>query len=163
MANLVQNANQFAMTAMLGALTRDPQPATYPCMIDPAYAASTVITAATAVKLVSAVGPQIIVQPCIGNTDGPVFGVIIYNPQKARYVAGEFCEIAAAGDVILLKSSAAINRGAQVSCVNPTVYTNDPQVTTDVTATHYIVGTALATVGAANLLVPILVAPALLP
>lgn len=159
MSNLVQNANQFAMTAMLGSLTRDPQPATFPVMINPAYAGSTLITTATAVKLVAAVGPQIIVEPCTSVTDGPVYGVILYNPQKARYLAGDFAECAAAGNVILLKSSAAINRGDQVSNVNPTVYTNDPLVTTDTTSTHQIVGVALATVAAANLLVPIHVRP----
>lgn len=159
MSNLVQNQNQFAQTAMLGALTRDPQPATFPCMIDPAYVASTVITNATAVKLVAAVGPQIIVTPCTSVTDGPVFGIIIFNPQKNRYLAGDFCEVASAGNVILLKSSAAINRGDSVSNVNPTVYTNDPQVTTDATSTHQIVGVALGQVAAANLLIPVRIVP----
>lgn len=160
MSNLALNQNQLFQTPMLGQVTLDQQPNTISCQINPSTAA-TVITAACAVKLVSVSGPQVIVDLCTSAADGPVFGVINYNMRKNSYVGGDMVEVSGRGNVVMLKSAGAINRGDRVATTNPTVATNDPTVATDTTAADYITGVALGTASGAAQLIKIQISPAL--
>lgn len=158
MSNLVQNQNQTFQTPMLGMVTMDPQPQAFPAQIDPASTA-TVIVAGCAVKLIDAAGPNIIVDVTASATDGPIFGVIPYNKRKNIYAAGDSVEVVGQGGVVMLKSSAAIAGGANVTPTNPSVSTNDPMVAVTTTAGDYILGRALGKVGAANLLLKVKINP----
>lgn len=158
MANLTQNQNQTFQTAMLAQTTMDPQPDTVPAQIKPTSTAA-VICAGQAVKLVAAVGPNIIVDVCTGPTDGPVFGVIPYNQKKNTYVAGDTVEVVCGGGILMLKSSAAINRGDKVAVTTNVVSTNDPTVATDAVSAHYITGIALGQCAAADALIKIKISP----
>lgn len=164
MSNLSLNQNQFTQSPTIGMLTFDPQPDTLPAQLNPSStqpAASFVSGAA--VKLVAWAGTgQIIVDTTSSASDGPVFGVIEFSKQKNTYVPGDQINVAARGNTIHLKSSAAIVRGTNVSVTNPAVGTNDPTVATDTTQGDYILGVALGQVGAANQLIKIQVSPGLL-
>ena len=159
MSNLSQNQNQLAQTPMLGQLTNDPQPSTFACQIDPASVAA-VICAGQSVKLVDKAGPQIMVDVCASTSDGPVFGVIIYNMRKNQYVAGDTVEVLGSGGVILLASSAAIARGANVAITNNTVTTNDPTIASDATSNDYVTGITMGKASAAGQLIKVRVQPA---
>lgn len=110
--SLVQNQNQFAQTALLGQVTMAPSPAVIPVKIDPASVA-TKLQAGQGVKLVNTAGPEIIVDQADDSTT-ECFGVIIYNPRKNLYSAGDTVEVALTGSVVYLEASAAIARGAKV-------------------------------------------------
>jgi len=158
MSNISQNQNSFAQTPMLGQLTNDPQPQTFACQIDPASVAA-VINVGQAVKLKDIAGPQIMVDVCTGPTDGPVLGVIAYNMRKNSYVPGDTVEVVGPGGVLVLASSAAFARGAQLAITPNTVTTNDPTVANDVTAGHFIAGIALGKATAAGQLVKVKINP----
>lgn len=121
--SLVQNQNQFAQTALLGQVTLAPSPAIIPVKI---YIGSvaTKLQAGQAVKLVDQAGPEIQVDEVDNDSTLP-FGVIIYNPRKNTYAAGDTVEIALAGSVVYMETSAAIARGAKVQLdpTGPTVST----------------------------------------
>jgi hypothetical protein len=158
MANISQNQNQFIQTPMLAQLTNDPQPSTFACQIDPASAV-TVINAGQAVKLKDIAGPQIMVDICTGPTDGPVFGVIAYNLRKNSYVPGDVVEVVGADGILVLASSAAIARGAQVAITPNTLVTNDPTIATNVVAGQFIAGIALGKASAAGQLIKVKIKP----
>lgn len=158
MSNLALNQNQTFQSPMLGMVTMDPQPNTIPAQIYPSSTA-TVIVAGCAVKLVDNVGPNIQVDVTTSASDGPVYGVIPYNMRKNSYVAGDPCEVVGRNGILMLKSSAAIQRGVAVSATNPSVATNDPTVASDFTIGSYILGVALGRVSAANLLLKVQVSP----
>lgn len=115
--SLTQNQNQFAQTALLGQVTMAPNPSIIPVKI---YIGSvaTKLQAGQAVKLVDQAGPEIQVDEVDDDSTLP-FGVIIYNPRKNTYAAGDTLEIALAGSVVYLETSAAIARGAKVM-IDPT-------------------------------------------
>jgi hypothetical protein len=156
MAQLVQNQNQFAQTGMIGQVSQLPNPNVIPAQILPASPA-TVITAGTAVKLVTGAGTQIQVEICTAVTDGPVFGFICFNMRKNTYSPGETVEIACVNSIMLMKASAAIARGANVAATPPSVG-NDPLVTTAV-ATNFVAGQALDRATAASQLIRVMVNP----
>ena len=101
------------------------------------------------------------VDVCSAVTDGPVFGVIAFNAQKNSWSPGDRVEVACDLNVVYLKSSAAITRGARVAVTNATVATDDPTVAADVTAGHYTLGVAETQVTGSGKLVKIKVKPAL--
>lgn len=158
MSNLVQNQNQTFQTPMLGMVTMDPQPDTVPAQI---YGSSTaIIVAGVAVKLVTTqAGPNIIVDATTSASDGPIFGVIPYNARKNSYAAFDSVEVVGRGGILMLKTSAAVQRGRAVSCTNPLVATNDPTVASDFTVNNYILGTSLGYAAAANALIKVQVQP----
>lgn len=153
--SLVQNQNQFAQTALLGQVTLAPSPAIIPVKI---YIGSvaTKLQAGQAVKIVNQAGPEIQVDE-VDNDSTEAFGVIIYNPRKNTYVAGDTVELACSGSVITLQSSAAIARGANVSQTAASAG-NDPLITTSV-ATNFVLGQALEKAAGANALIRVLVNP----
>lgn len=158
MSNLVQNQNQTFQTPMLAMVTMDPQPQTFPAQIDPASTA--IITAGVAVKLVSKAGtPNIVVDATTSSSDGPIFGVIPFNKRQNTYAAGDTVEVVGQGGVLMLKSSAAIVRGTNVTPTNPAVTTNDPMVATTTTAGDYILGVALGQAAGANELIKVRINP----
>lgn len=160
MAKLAQNQNQFQQTAMLGQVTMDPQPNTVPAQILPTTAAvAGTIVAGTAVKLVGGAGPQIIVDVCTGPTDGPVYGFIAYDPRKNSYVGGDIISVVGRDGVMMMKSGAAITRGARVSATPAADLVTDPTVSTDVTATHFQAATALGQAAGAGELIKVQVLP----
>jgi hypothetical protein len=152
MSNLSLNQNQFNQTAVIGQVAFQPNVDTETCQINPSTSAA-VIVAGCAVKLVSVTGPQLIVDATTSASDGPVYGVIAYNMRKNSYVGGDQVEVACDGNVVFLKSSAAITRGTRVSVTNPTISTNDPTVATDTTALDYTLGVAVGYATAAGQIV----------
>ena len=152
MSHLSLNQNAFTQGAVIGMLTLDPQPGTVPAQLNPSTTAATgTVTAGCAVKLVSFVGPQIIVDVTTSPSDGPVYGVIEFTKQKNTYVAGDQVNIATKGNIIHLASSAAVTRGQRVSVTNPSVSTNDPTVAADTTSGDYTLGYAVGQNSAAGL------------
>lgn len=156
MAQLALNQNQFAQVPIIGQVTQLPNANVIPAQILPASPA-TVITAGTAVKLVTGAGAQIQVEICTSVTDGPVFGFICYNMRKNTYAPGDTVEIACVNSIMLMKASAAIARGANVSATPPGA-TDDPVVTTSV-ATNFVAGQALDRATAASQLIRVMVNP----
>ncbi len=160
MSNLVQNQNQTFQTGILGQVTSDPQPRTFPCQIDPASTQPpAAMVAGAAVKLVSKAGPNIVVDVITDPTDGPVFGFICFNQRKNRYAAGDVTEIVGEGGVLLLKTSGAVTRGDWLGATNPTVSTNDPTVATDTTVGQFVGGQALGQDGTGGTLIKVIVRP----
>lgn len=158
MAQLALNQNALNMTPMLGAISRDRSPATFPCRINPSSTAP-FICAGCVVKLIDGTGPDILVDVCSANTDGPCYGVIVANPKKNIYAPGDMCEVVGEGGVIFLETGAAIARALDVSSTPPSATTNDPIIASDVTATHFTIGKTLAKLTAAGL-VPVVIKPA---
>lgn len=157
MAQLVQNQNQFAQTAMLAQVSQIPNPNVFEAQIL-ITSVATNIAAGDAVKLVTGAGTQIQVDKCTSVTDGPVFGFIAFNLRKnSGILPGDTVEIAGVNTVITLKASAAIARGANVSAT-PGDATNDALVTTSV-ATNFVAGQALDRATAASQLIRVLVNP----
>lgn len=162
MSHLSLNQNQFAQTPVIGQVALQPNVDTETCQINIASAAlAGTIVAGTAVKLIDSAGPEIVVDVCSAVTDGPVFGVIAFNAQKNSWSPGDRVEVACDLNVVYLKSSAAITRGARVAVTNATVATDDPTVAADVTAGHYTLGVAETQVTGSGKLVKIKVKPAL--
>ena len=160
MAKLAQNQNQFTQSAMLGQVTMDQQPNTFPAQLNPSTAAAAgTIVAGTAVKLIAGAGPQIIVDVSSGPTDGPVIGVIVYDPRKNSYVGGDIVSVASSEDIVMLESSAAINRGARVAATPAADTSSDPTVATDNTTGHYQLGVALGQASGAGQLIKIQIKP----
>lgn len=117
-----QNSNQFAQTPVLGQVDMTVNPNIKSAKIDPA-STSTKLQAGQFVKLVDVAGTEIIVDECA--VTAKAYGVIIYNPRKNIYAAGDTVEIACEGSVVYLEASAAIARGAKVqnTPAGPTVQT----------------------------------------
>ena len=155
---LTQNTNQFKQTPFLGQLTRDPQPNTLPVRINPvttfAYGA---VAAPLKAYGVSADG-EIMVDFSTGPNDGPIVGVIAYDPQLNTYAAGARCRMAGPGNILFLKAGSAIVSWTNVSTTAATS-TSDAQVATDTTGGHYITGQALTGAAAANGLLAVKIAP----
>jgi hypothetical protein len=151
------NQNQFTQAPVIGQVAFQPNVDTETCQINPNTAA-TYIQAGCAVKLIANAGPEIVVDVTSGPSDGPVYGVIAYNPRINKYGASDRVEIASTSNIIYLKSSAAINRGNRVSVTNPTTSTNDATVASDATAGDSTIGFALTQVSGANQLVKVKIA-----
>jgi hypothetical protein len=159
MTQLSQNQNQFSQTALIGMAAEQPID-TVTCQINPNTVAA-YITAGCAVKLIANVGPEKVVDVTTSASDGPVFGIIAYNPRSNVYSAASHCEVHTDLNVVYLKSSAAINRGARVSVTNPIATGNDPTCATDVAAGDYTVGVAETQCAAALQLVRVRIKPCL--
>ena len=158
MAYLTQNQNQTFMAPIIGMVDLAVPPNTKTVLLDPA-STNVYVQAGSPVKLVAkATKGQIVVDVCTGPTDGPVFGIVLYNPRKNTYAAGDLMEVGCSGTVVFLESSTAVNRGAHV---NSTAATSsaDPLVTTVANNTDYQVGIALDQTAAANDLIRIEVRP----
>jgi hypothetical protein len=158
MAYLTQNQNQTFMAPIIGMVDLAVPPNTKTVLLDPA-STNVYVQAGSPVKLVAkATKGQIVVDVCTGPTDGPVFGIVLYNPRKNTYAAGDLMEVGCSGTVVFLESSTAVNRGTHV---NSTAATSsaDPLVTTVANNTDYQVGIALDQTAAANDLIRIEVRP----
>lgn len=156
MAKLALNQNQFAQGPILGQVSMLPNVNIVPARINPS--STVVITAGSPVKLIAGTSNEILIDGCADQTEGPVFGVVVYNMRKNTYAANDAVEVACAGSYVLLKSAGALARGTSVSSTAATV-SADPLVNNDATSGHYLVGTVIDTATAANQLVRILIAP----
>jgi hypothetical protein len=154
MSNLALNQNQFTQTPVIGQVARQPGIDTETCQINPNTTAA-VIAVGCSVKLIANTGSQIIVDVCSSPSDGPVYGVISYNLRGNTYSAGSQVEVAGIGNIIQLKTSAAVNRGQRVAVTNPSTSTNDATVAADTTAGDYTIGTALTQASGANQLISV--------
>lgn len=159
MTQLSQNQYQFSQTALIGMVAEQPID-TVTCQINPNTTAAYIV-AGCAVKLIANTGPEKVVDVTTSAADGPVYGIIAYNMRQNVWTAGAHVEVHTDLNVVFLKSSAAINRGARVSVTNPTASGNDPTVATDTTANDYTVGVAETQCAAANTLIKVRVKPAL--
>ncbi len=159
MSQVFQNQNQFAQSPVLGQVSMIPNPSIVPARINPS--SSAVLQSGSAVKLIAGagVGNEIVVDACTGPTDGPVFGVIVYNMRKNLYSAGDNVELASAGSYVFLESSAAISRGDKVTATAATT-NNDPTVAAvTVPSTQYITGKAIDPAAAAGALIRVVIQP----
>jgi hypothetical protein len=161
MSLATQNQNQFKQNPVIGQVAYQANVDTQTAVINPSTAAAAgSIVAGCAVKLIAGASPEILVDVTTGPSDGPVFGVIGYNPRKNTYGANDHVEILTNQDVVFLYSSAAINRGARVSVTNPSTSAASPTVATDTTAGDYTLGYAEGQSSAANQFIKIKIAPA---
>ena len=151
MTQLSQNQNQFAQTPLIGMAAEQPID-TVTCQINPNTTAA-YITAGCAVKLISNVGPEKVVDVTSGPSDGPVFGIIAYNTRSNVHGAGAHVEVHTDLNVVFLKSAGAINRGQRVSVTNPTTTGVDPTVAVDASAGDYLAGVAETQCAAAGALI----------
>lgn len=135
------NQNQFAQTPVLGQVTMLPNTNIIPARILPS--SSSVITAGSAVKLVAGAAKEILVDAVSGPTDGPVFGVVCYNMRKNSYSGGDVVEVAGAGSIIIMESSAAIERAAKVTATAATSSADPTVATVGTPSTQYVTGVAL--------------------
>jgi len=152
-----QNQNQFSQTPVLGQVSFEVNPNIKAVKISP-DSVSTKLQAGQAVRLIAGVSSEVLVDVPTSDTAGPVYGVIIYNPKKNLYSPGDTVEIACAGSVLYLESSAAINRGAKVS----TTYAG-PTVVTNATSGKQITGIALDQSSDAGQLIRVEVTPSTNP
>ena len=160
MAYLTQAMNQFSQAPILGQVDQVPSPNVVTVQIDPASAATS-IQVGDVVKLITGSSATILVDKCSGPTDGPVYGVILYNERKNTYAAGDLCEVGLGASYVYLRTSAAVARGAKVTTTASTT-TTDPLVTTvSVPSTQYVTGIAIDVAAAANALIRVQVAPSL--
>ena len=158
MAFLTQAMNQFAQAPILGAVDMIPSPNVVSAQITSSSSA-TAIQVGSPVKLVSGTSGSILVDVCSGPTDGPVFGVLVYNARKNLYVANDMVEVACSDTFVYLRASAAVARGAKVTTTAATT-TTDPLVTTvSVPSTQYVTGVAIDAAAAANDLIRVKIAP----
>jgi hypothetical protein len=153
----VLNQNQFGITPVLGSLVQGVPQNVKSVRINPASTA-TIIVAGQAVKLSDVAGAEIMVDVVASATSDKVYGVIAYNPKKNTYVKGDFVEIACAGSVVWLETSAAIARGAAVA----TDYTG-PTVAANAVASNQLTGICLSKPTATGQLAMVEIAPATNP
>ncbi len=157
MAQVVLNQNQFAQTPVLGQVSMVVNPDIVPARINPS--SSAVFQAGSAVKLISGTANEILVDACTGPTDGPVFGVIVYNLRKNLLSAGDVASVACGGSYVFLEASAAITRGDKVTASAATTG-NDPRIATVSTpSTQYVTGVAVDSAAGAGSLIRIKIAP----
>jgi hypothetical protein len=158
MAYLTQNPNQTFMSPILGQVDMAVTPNTKAVMLDPA-SINVYAQAGSPVKLVAKAGHgEIFVDVCTGVTDGPIYGVVLYNLRKNKYAAGDMMEVGCRGTVVYLESSTTINRGARVNSTAATA-SADPLVTTVANNTDWQLGVTLDQASAANDLVRVEIDP----
>lgn len=152
MAFLSQAMNQFNQAPILGQVDQIPSANVVTVQIDPASTATS-IQVGDVVKLVSGTSSTILVDKCSGPTDGPVYGVILYNERKNTYAAGDLVEVGLNTTFVFLKTSAAVTRGNKVTTTASTT-TADPTVAAvTVPSTQYVTGLAVDSAAAANALI----------
>ena len=162
MSNAYQNQNQFKQTPVIGQVAFQQNVDTQTAVINPSTAAAAgTITAGCAVKLINYASPEIVVDVTSGANDGPIFGVIGYNPRKNSYAANDHVEVLTDQDVVYMFSAGAINRGQRVSVTNPVAAGNAPTVAVDNTSGDYTLGIAETQVTAAGQFIKIKIKPAL--
>lgn len=105
------NVNQFAMAPYLGMLDQHFNYNTSPVVVDSAVV--TPLQNGQAVKMVDSAGGSPKVVACTADAD-QVFGFINYNMKNAFFPANTPCEISRDGNVMYLRSTGAIARGARV-------------------------------------------------
>lgn len=105
------NPNQFAQSAILGMLDQRFNPNTVAVQIDAAVTST--LYAGQAVKIVDSAGGVPKVTPCTANSD-QVLGFLNYNIKNRAFVAGDAAEISMNMNVMFLRATGAIARGARV-------------------------------------------------
>lgn len=159
MAQVVLNQNQFSQTPVLGQVSEIPNPNVVSVRLNPS--SSAVFQAGSAVKLITGTANEILVDATTGPTDGPVFGVIVYNMRKNLLSAGDNATVACASSYVFLEASAAINRGAKVTTTAATSG-NDPTIATvSVASTQYVTGVAVDSASGAGSLIRVQILPSL--
>lgn len=149
-----QNQNQFAQTPLLGQVDLISGPNNiFSARIDPASTATQAqLQAGCAMRIVDIQGNEIIVDTCAITALAD--GVIIYNPRKNQYAAGDVLELAGEGSVVYMETSAAIARGARVQAASAT------SLIATRASTNYSIGKCLDKPTAANVLARVRISPA---
>lgn len=149
-----QNQNQFAQTPLLGQVDLVSGPNNvFAARIDPSSTATAAqLQAGVPFKIVDVQGNDIIVD--VAAITEQAIGVMIYNPRKNQYAAGDIIELAGRGSVVYLETSAAIARGANVQAATAT------GLIATRTSTNFRVGKVLDKPTAANVLARVLIDPA---
>lgn len=108
----VQNMNQFAQTPMVGSVDLTVFPNIKAVRINPAYAGGAPLVAGQFFKLVDVAGEIPVVEPAAVTERA--YGCAIHTLKRDTFLAGDVIDLACAGSVVFLESSAAIAGGAKV-------------------------------------------------
>jgi len=108
----MQDINQFEQSVVLGQVDLTLSPNTIPGEISAAEAAD--LVSGSWVKMADEEGGVPVFAKCTADTD-EAYGVICYNAKDIKRVAGESVEVASADNVVYLRATGAIARGAQVA------------------------------------------------
>lgn len=150
--------NLFTQAPILGLVSMIPSPDVVSAQIISTTSA-TAIQVGSAVKLIDGTAGSILVDVCTGPTDGPVFGVILYNARKNLYVANDIVDVGCAGTFVYLRASAAIARGAKVTTTAATTTTDAFVTTVSTPTTQYVTGIAIDKAAASLDLIRVKIAP----
>lgn len=161
MAQAQFNTNPGASQALInGMVSQVPTPDAVQVRLNPSSVAF--FAPGTPLKLIAGVSKEILVDACTSNTDGPVFGLLSYELQKALPVAGQVATCVRRGE-IMLTASAAVSRGAQVSLSASPTSSLDATFATDSTSGHYVAGVAVTQAAGAGSLFRVAIEPAKIP
>jgi len=158
MAFLTQPMNLFTQAPILGLVSMIPSPNVVSAQIL-STSSATAIQVGSAVKLVDGVSGGILVDVCTGPTDGPVFGVILYDARKNLYAPNDIVTIGCSDTYVYLRTSAAVARGAKVTMTAATTTTDSLVTTVSSPSTQYVTGIAIDKAAAANELIRVIIAP----
>lgn len=158
MAFVTQVMNSFAQTAILGLVSEIPTPNAVSAQINPSSSATS-IQVGDMVKLIAGTSGQILVDKCSAATDGPVYGVIAYNPRKNTYSAGDIVDLVLNESYVYLRATAAIARGVKVTFTPSTTTTDALVVAVTTASTQYVCGVTIDTATAANDLIRVVIRP----
>ena len=160
MAFLTQAMNLFTQAPVLGLVSMIPSPNVVSAQIL-STSSATAIQVGSAVKLVDGAAGSILVDVCTGPTDGPVYGVILYDARKNLYAANDIVTIGCSDTYVYLRTSAAVARGAKVTTTAATTTTDALVTTVSAPTTQYVTGIAIDKAAAANDLIRVRIAPSL--
>jgi len=108
----MQSVNQFKQSAELGQADLSYNPNTISGEIASTETAE--LVAGDFVKMADVAGGAPKFLKCTADTD-EAYGVLLYNPKDTKRVKGDFAEIGSMGNVVYLRATGAIGRGAQVA------------------------------------------------
>lgn len=110
---MTQTVNQFRPSTEKGILDLAANTNIIKCHVDPS-SASTTISGATPVKLISGTGDRSIIVDVLAALTDEVFGFVIYNAVDNNPQANDKVNVAIDNSIMYMEAGAAIDRGATV-------------------------------------------------
>lgn len=131
------------------------QPILHNCVVDPSESTPLVPGAIVTFSSTSTTDQTVVTQAAV--TDEPC-GIVVYNPIKSSFAAGEKVSIFPIGSFVYLPAAAAtIVNGEHVG------FNSSNQAATDSTATHYHIGVAYTQAASAGDMIVVRIQPELIP